>query len=126
MTRDLIESGGSFSVSVLPVDERAVIRKFVKPVREVVLDDRGVATSMQGVPVHEVWGGLPCLSSALAWLACELREAHGWEGISAVPPSHALFVGEVVDVGESGPDAEGRTEPPEVLAMRHTRMNYGG
>ena len=37
----------------------------------------GAAISMQGEPVHEVAGGLPCLSAAVAWLACEVRRAFG-------------------------------------------------
>src|SRR5664279_1563881 len=79
LTRNLIERGGGFSVSVLPRSERAVIRRFVKPVQDVELDESGNARSMQGVPVHEVSGGLPCLSSALAWLACEVRHSFGWD-----------------------------------------------
>lgn len=125
LTRELIETGGGFSVSVLPVDERAVIRRFVKPVQDVELDADGAAIALQGVPVHEV-AGLPYLSSALGWLSCVVRATLGWEGTTTEPPSHVLFVGEVADVGESGP-VEG--DPPgarDVLEMRDTRMNYGG
>ena len=125
LTRTLVESGGRFSVSVLPVSERAVIRRFVKPVRDVATDEHGVATSLQGEPVHEVLGGLPCLSSALAWLACEVRTTLDWDRPGGEPASHVLFVGEVADVGESEALAEW-AEDVEVLAMRHTRMNYGG
>ena len=126
LTRELIEMGGGFSVSVLPVSERAVIRRFVKPVRDVELDADGVATALQGVPVHEVRGGLPCLSAARSWLSCVVRGTCGWEGIAPEPPSHVLFVGEVADVGESGLLEGGGTDDPRVLEMRDTRMNYGG
>jgi flavin reductase (DIM6/NTAB) family NADH-FMN oxidoreductase RutF len=126
LTRELIDQGGGFSVSVLPVTERAVIRRFVKPVREVELDADGSASALQGVQVHEVHGGLPCLSSAVGWLSCEVRRHIGWDGIAAEPPSHVLFVGEVVDVGESGQLDGDRTDQPDVLEMRDTRMNYGG
>lgn len=125
VTRELIEAGGRFSVSVLPRSERAVIRRFVKPVRDVVLDASGVATSLQGEPVHEVVGGLPCLSSALSWLSCEVRSTNRWDGIAGGPASHVLFVGEVVDVGESEREGTG-DDALAVLEMRDTRMNYGG
>ena len=126
VTRGLIETGGGFSVSVLPVTERAVIRRFVKPASDVELDGSGVAVSLQGEPVHEVAGGLPCLSSALSWIACEVRTSVGWEGITTEAPSHVLFVGEVVDVGESAPHGSDDAEVVPVLEMRDTRMNYGG
>jgi flavin reductase (DIM6/NTAB) family NADH-FMN oxidoreductase RutF len=83
---------------------------------------------MQGVPVHEVSGGLPCLSSALAWLACEVRHSFGWDEDAGGPGSHVLVVGEVVDAGE-GPaasDAGTEEETTAVLQMRDTRLNYGG
>lgn len=124
LTRELIESGGGFSVSILAVGQRAVIRRFVKPVEDVVVDAAGRATSLQGEPVREVGGGLPCLSSALAWLACDVREALRWDGLAEQPVSHVLFVGEVVDVGESEVVRDG--DAGEVLAMSDTRMNYGG
>jgi flavin reductase (DIM6/NTAB) family NADH-FMN oxidoreductase RutF len=126
LTRQLIEGGGGFSVSVLPVSERAVIRRFAKPVRDVELDAEGVAVSLQGEPVHEVHGGLPCLSSALGWLSCEVRTVVEWTGVSDEPPSHVLAVGEVADVGESDPTGGADGDGHEVLEMRDTRMNYGG
>ncbi len=126
VTRELIELGGRFSVSVLPQSERTVIRRFVKPVRDMVLDAGGVATSLQGEPVHEVLGGLPCLSSALSWLSCEVRSTNRWDGIADGPASHVLFVGEVVDVGESEVGGGTGDAAPAVLEMRDTRMNYGG
>jgi flavin reductase (DIM6/NTAB) family NADH-FMN oxidoreductase RutF len=128
VTRNLIERGGGFSVSVLPRSERAVIRRFVKPVQDVELDESGNARSMQGVPVHEVSGGLPCLSSALAWLACEVRHSFGWDEDAGGQGSHVLVVGEVVDAGE-GPAASGAgtaEQTTAVLEMTDTRMNYGG
>ena len=69
VTRRLIEEGGGFSVSVLARADRALVRRFVKPVETETLDAAGAATSMQGQPVHEVAGGLPCLTApALAGL----------------------------------------------------------
>ena len=135
VTRRLIADGGGFSVSVLPRSERGVVRKFVKPVDAgaLVVDDDGVVVSVREVPVHEVTGGLPCLRSARAWLACEVRRRVDWEGAHGTTPSHVLFVGEVVDAGEdsSGPGAGGGqdgddTDGGGVLRMEDTRMNYGG
>jgi flavin reductase (DIM6/NTAB) family NADH-FMN oxidoreductase RutF len=104
VTRRLIEDGGAFSVSLLPRSARAVVRRFVKPVESVELDSAGVATSMQGEPVREVTGGLPCLSVARSWLACEVRHLLTWDGdLDHGVASHVLFVGEVVDVGEGAP-----------------------
>ena len=66
------------------------------------------------------------MASAVAWLACTVRSV-GVGGVDrAVPPaSHVLFVGEVVDAGESRGAASG--DPgPLVLRMEDTRMHYGG
>jgi flavin reductase (DIM6/NTAB) family NADH-FMN oxidoreductase RutF len=131
VTRELIERGGGFSVSVLSRSDRTVVRRFVKPVEDVVLEG-GVAVSMQGQPVREVAGGLPRIASALSWLACEVRRVVEWDGTGAgAPASHVLVVGEVVDAGEApsdGVDGDGGPEPGAggVLRMEDTRMNYGG
>lgn len=126
LTRELIEGGRGFSVSVLARADRSVVRRFVKPVREVALDGAGAAVSLQGEPVHEEWGGLPCLSNALSWLACEVRHSFRLDGETPGRASHVLFVGEVVDVGASrlGDDTENGTA--DALTMGDTRMNYGG
>jgi flavin reductase (DIM6/NTAB) family NADH-FMN oxidoreductase RutF len=136
VTRRLIEEGGAFSVSVLSRADRAVVRRFVKPVDAVELDASGAAISLQGEAVHEVAGGLPCLSAAVSWLACEVRRSLRWDQEAVDDEaSHVLFVGEVVDAGEAGPPpdtaGEGSTgvEPPDgtgILRMEDTRMNYGG
>jgi flavin reductase (DIM6/NTAB) family NADH-FMN oxidoreductase RutF len=131
VTRRLIERGGGFSVSVLSRSDRNLVRRFVKPTESVVLDPTGAAVSLQGESVHEVAGGLPCLTSARSWLACEVRHLCRWDGdaIDGVA-SHVLFVGEVVDVGEGGSagvdtDLNGGGDPG-ILRMEDTRMNYGG
>ena len=130
LTRVLIDRGGSFSLSVLPRSERAVIRRFVKPVDGIDLDVDGRATSLQGVSVFEVADGLPCVSSALSWLACVVRHSIGWDADTDAEgtdgASHVLFVGEVVDVGERA-EADGHVaDESEALQMGDTRMNYGG
>jgi len=129
VTRALVKESGSFSVNLLAVRDRALVRRFVKPVREVELDADGVAVSLQGEAVHEVTGGLPCLTAALAWMACEVRDVHTATA-GEREASHVLFVGEVVDVGAQAPHPgqEGGepTETGEALRMGDTRMSYGG
>lgn len=125
VTRRLVDEGGAFSVSVLDRSDRAVVRRFVKPVDEVRLGTDGVAESMQGQAVHEVHTGLPCLASARWWLVCEVRHTSRWDDGDGPPASHVLFVGEVVDVGEgSGGGADDGDSG--ILRMEDTRMNYGG
>jgi len=129
VTRRLIEEGGGYSVSVLPRSARAVVRRFVKPVDSVVLDQDGAVVTLQGEPVREVTGGFPCLTVARSWLACEVRHLLSWDGDAAGGvASHVLFVGEVIDVGESEQGDGDRAEGGEsgVLRMEDTRMNYGG
>ncbi|HVC15615.1 MAG TPA: flavin reductase family protein [Acidimicrobiales bacterium] len=114
MTHSLVVAHGVFSLSFLSRDDRAVVRRFVKPVRESdVVRTGGVAVSMAGeaVDVHET--GAPVLARAVAWLDCEVRHRVGLG-------SHDLFVGEVVGVG--GPEGD----VPPLLRMEDTRMNYGG
>ncbi len=126
VTAGLIAEGGGFSVSVLDRADRAVVRRFVKPVAEIETNGDGVAVAMQGIPVREVEGGLPRLESAVSWLSCRVRHTGDWGAEGGAPPaSHVLFVGEVVDAGEEypvGADGEG----PGILRMEDTRMNYGG
>ncbi len=128
VTRALVEESGFFSVNLIAVRDRALVRRFVKPVREVELDADGAAVSLQGEAVHEVTGGLPCLAAALAWLACEVRAVHPAAGEREA--SHVLFVGEVVDVGAQAPAPGQEDEEPagtgEALRMGDTRMSYGG
>ena len=125
VTRGLIESGGSFSVSLLARSERALVRRFVKAVRDVEVDATGAAVALQGEPVVEVAGGLPVLSAAVAWVACSVRSVLDWDGGDrAGAGSHVLVVGEVVDVGAT--DRLGGDGDDAVLSMGDTRMSYGG
>ncbi|MGP8060118.1 MAG: flavin reductase family protein [Acidimicrobiales bacterium] len=113
VTRRLVDEGGVFTVSLLGRDERAVIRRFVKPVTDVETDAGGRATAMAGLAVAEAPSGAPVLAGAVAWLDCEVRQR-----LDA--GSHLFVVGEVV--GVDGPDGA----MPPVLRMEDTRMNYGG
>jgi flavin reductase (DIM6/NTAB) family NADH-FMN oxidoreductase RutF len=124
LTRELIEEGGAFSVGLLARSERGLVRRFVKPVRDVVLDEHGVAVSLQGEPVIEVTGGLPVPDAAVGWLACSVRSVHEWDAGHG-EASHVLVVGEVIGAGETdrlGAPGVDNT----VLSMGDTRMNYGG
>ena len=122
VTHGLMAAGGAFTVSLLARSERALLRRFVKPVRSVELDGAGGAESLQGEPVHEAPGRPPVLAAAVAWLDCEIRSEATWDGDGAA--SHVLVVGEVVGVGES--DRLGGAGDDAVLTMTDTRMNYGG
>jgi flavin reductase (DIM6/NTAB) family NADH-FMN oxidoreductase RutF len=114
VTAGLITAAGRFNVNLLRREDRAVVRKFVKPVADVVRGPDGALTEMAGQAVTESTGGLPVLAAAPAVLECEV--AHRLDFTS-----HVLFVGEVV--GVTGP-AEG--EEFDVLRMEDTRMSYGG
>jgi flavin reductase (DIM6/NTAB) family NADH-FMN oxidoreductase RutF len=124
LTRRLIEEGGAFSVALLARSERGLVRRFVKPVRDVVLDEHGVAVLLQGEPVVEVTDGLPVPAVAVGWLACSVTSLQEWDTDNG-EGSHVLVVGEVVDAGET----ERLGTPGDdnvVLSMGDTRMNYGG
>jgi flavin reductase (DIM6/NTAB) family NADH-FMN oxidoreductase RutF len=128
LTRTLVEDGGAFSVTVLKRSDRAVVRRFVKPADDVVVDGDGVAVTIQGERVREVAGGLPVLADARAWLACDVRRLVRWDELAGGPaggPSHVLIVGEVVDAGEA-PPTDDADDADGVLRMEDTRMNYGG
>jgi flavin reductase (DIM6/NTAB) family NADH-FMN oxidoreductase RutF len=114
VTHGLVAQGACFSLSFLGREDRAVVRRFVKPVpaEEIVTED-GVVVSMAGEAVELHATGAPVLARAVAWLDCALRHRLAFA-------SHELFVGEVVGVG--GPEGD----MPPVLRMEDTRMNYGG
>lgn len=107
VTHRLVADGGAFTVSLLSRDDRAVVRKFVRPA---TVDGDG---TLNGFAVEEGPTGTPVLAQAAAWLDCRVVERLDLG-------SHTLFVGEVV--GCSAP------EDPDagVLRMEDTRMNYGG
>jgi flavin reductase (DIM6/NTAB) family NADH-FMN oxidoreductase RutF len=109
VTHGLLMDGRCFSLSILKRDDRAEVRKFVKP----AVDDPAART-LSGMPYRLGKTGAPIPEIAIAWLECEVREAVG-------AGSHTLFVGEVVDVGSDPAE-----EDSLVLRMEDTRMSYGG
>ena len=120
VTRALMSESGRFALTVLARAERAVVRRFVKPVQRVEIDAVGVGT-MQDEPVVATPSGLPVLQVAAGWFDCEVRHEVGLG-------SHVLFVGEVSDCGFGYPgDPDAPAGPPdELLRMEDTRMSYGG
>src|SRR5579883_1157077 len=64
LTLRLVEESGWFTVSVLARDDRGLVRRFVKPAEDVVVDESGRAVSIQGTPVRETVGGVPRLEAA--------------------------------------------------------------
>jgi flavin reductase (DIM6/NTAB) family NADH-FMN oxidoreductase RutF len=107
-THDLIEAGGCFSLCLVDREDRAIVRKFTKPV-EVDLE----AKTLNGFPYVEKVTGAPVLAQAVAYLDCAVRDR-------VAAGNHTFFVGEVVDCGFLSP------ETADILRMEDTRMNYGG
>ena len=108
VTGDLIAEGGVFALSLIDREDRAIVRKFTKPV-EVDLE----AHTLNGFPFHDGCSGAPILDQAVAYLDCQVRDRMPVGG-------HTLFVGEVVDAGFQ------KAEDTAVLRMEDTRMSYGG
>lgn len=108
VTRELIADGGAFSLCILDREDRAIVRKFTKPVEA----DEGAST-LNGFPFHDGVTGVPILDQAVAYVECRVTQ-------TLELGDHTLFVGEVVDAGFQKP------EETAVLRMEDTRMNYGG
>jgi flavin reductase (DIM6/NTAB) family NADH-FMN oxidoreductase RutF len=107
-THALIAEGRVFSLCTVARDDRAIVRKFTKPV-EVDLEAR----TLNGFGFHEGVSGAPILDQAPAYVDCEVRH-------QLDVGNHTFFVGEVVDAGFQA------DEDTPVLRMEDTRMNYGG
>ncbi len=108
LTHELIEAGGGFSVSIVDREDRAIVRKFTKPV-----DVDVAAATLNGLPYRDGVTGVPILTQAVAYVECSVHRAVDCGG-------HTLFLGEVVDAGFS------KQEDTPVLRMEDTRMSYGG
>lgn len=138
VTHELVSDGGCFALSLLSRDERAAVRKFVKPAAH-----DADARTLNGMAYRTATTGAPIPEIAVAWLDCNL--AHTLE-----VGSHTLFVGEVVDAAFAEEAADGAERTPddssagdgsaadgpsgdgpaggalEILRMEDTRMSYGG
>jgi flavin reductase (DIM6/NTAB) family NADH-FMN oxidoreductase RutF len=107
-THELVSAGRVFSLNIVDREDRAIVRKFTKPV-----DVDLAARTLNGFAYHDGITGAPVLDQAVAFLDCEVRE-------SFAVGDHTLFLGEIVDAGFQKP------EDTPVLRMEDTRMNYGG
>ncbi|HEV2767151.1 MAG TPA: flavin reductase family protein [Acidimicrobiales bacterium] len=107
-THALITEGRVFSLCTVARDDRAIVRKFTKPV-----DVDLTAMTLNGFPFHDGRSGAPVLDQAPGFVDCEVRHVLD-------VGNHSFFVGEVVDAGFQA------DEDTPVLRMEDTRMNYGG
>ncbi len=108
LTAELVRAGGVFSLCLIDRDDRAIVRKFTKPVEF----DTDAATA-NGFPYHDGPSGAPVLDQAVSYVDCAVRQ-------EVETGDHVLFIGEVVGAGFQKP------EDTPVLRMEDTRMNYGG
>lgn len=108
LTHELITAGGVFSLNFISQEERAIVRKFTKPV-----DVDLTAHTLNGFAYHDGVTGAPILDQAVAYADCEVRQP-------VALGDHTLFIGEIVDAAFQSDEAT------PVLAMHDTRMNYGG
>jgi flavin reductase (DIM6/NTAB) family NADH-FMN oxidoreductase RutF len=112
-THELIAAGEVFSLCTVARQDRAIVRKFTKPV-EVDLE----AMTLNGFGFHDGQSGAPILDQAPGFLDCRVRQ-------TVDVANHSFFIGEVVDAGFQGDDPD-LAQATELLRMEDTRMNYGG
>ena len=107
VTHQLIADGGGFVVNVLDREDRAIVRKFTKPVEV-------EGSTANGFPFTDAAvSGCPVLETAVAFVDCRV-----WKTVEV--GTSTLYIGEVVDAGFQ------KAEDTPVLRMEDTRMNYGG
>src|SRR5690349_16897675 len=97
VTHELVDEGGVFAVNTVDREDRAIVRKFTKPVEV-------EGNTLNGFPFHDGITGAPILDQAPAYVDCEVRQ-------SVDVGNHTLFIGEVVDAGFQA------AEDTEVLRM---------
>lgn len=107
VTRRLIAEGGSFTVNLWDSEDTRPFVKFSKPAAY----DADEST-LNGRPMRDGVTGAPVFEEAIAWMDCEVRQAHDLG-------SHTLFIGELVDAGITDDDKR-------PASMADTRMKYGG
>ena len=108
LTHRLVSEGRVFTVNTIDREDRAIVRKFTKPV-DVDLD----AMTANDFAFHDGPTGAPVLDQAVAWFDCDVRD-------TVEVGDTTLFIGEVVACGFQ------KAEDTPVLRMEDTRMNYGG
>jgi len=107
-THELISAGGVFSLCMISREDRAIVRKFTKPVEVDV-----TAQTLNGFPYVEGVTGAPILAQSVGYLDCRVTNAVDCG-------NHTFFIGEVVDA------AFRAAEDTPLLRMEDTRMDYGG
>ena len=119
-THAFLEAAGVAPLSVLRRDQRAIVRRFVKPVDDVTVQD-GLPVAMAGVDVAVAPSGAPYVLDAAGCL--DLRVVDRVEFTS-----HTLFCLEVTGVAASASVLEGTASAriAEILRMEDTKMSYGG
>ena len=120
-TNELVATTGLMALSVLWREDRAVVRRFVKPISDLELDARARPCRASGEAIHLAPNGAPVLDAALGWLALCVVASKDFS-------SHRVYFAEVTDAGAT---PELLSAPPSdkslsVLRMEDTRMNYGG
>src|SRR3954453_18890354 len=70
LTHELISAGGTFTVNTIDREDRAVVRKFTKPV---VVDVD--AMELNGFGFRDGCSGAPVLTMAVSYLDCEVRQS---------------------------------------------------
>jgi flavin reductase (DIM6/NTAB) family NADH-FMN oxidoreductase RutF len=108
VTHRLIAEGRSFALNTVARDDRAIVRRFTKPV-----EHDPAAGTLNEFPFHDGPTGAPILDQAPAWVDCAVRE-------EVDCGDHTFFIGEVVGCGFQ------QAEDTPVLRMEDTRMSYGG
>jgi flavin reductase (DIM6/NTAB) family NADH-FMN oxidoreductase RutF len=109
LTHELISAGGAFTLGTVDREDRAIVRKFTKPV-----DVDVAAHTANGFAYHDgPVTGVPVLDQVVAFVECEVRNPVDCGG-------HTFFIGEVVNA------VFAKAEDTPVLRMEDTRMSYGG
>lgn len=121
LTHGLVARTGRCALVVLRRDQRAIVRRFVKPVEDVALDAAGGPVALNGEAARLTPSGSPYLVDAAGCLDLRVLERIDFE-------SHTLFCCEVAAVATSEAVLEGPASARafEVLRMEDTKMNYGG
>jgi flavin reductase (DIM6/NTAB) family NADH-FMN oxidoreductase RutF len=121
VTEGLLDRSGVASLSLLARQDRAVVRRFVKPATDVEIDVEGGYGEMSGQAVRLTPSGAPVLAEAPAWLDLSVSTVTRWA-------SHVLVQAEVVGASATEEFVAGRASERsfDVLRMEDTRMSYGG
>lgn len=120
-THGFVEGSGVATLSVLRRDQRALVRRFVKPVEALDVDEEGRPTAMGGASVSLAPSGAPHLADAVGCLDLRVIERVRFG-------SHTLFCCEVTGVAVAEALLAGTPSErlAEVLRMEDTKMSYGG